>query len=44
VGRIEEYDEPGLKTEDGIPDFGFAFIAWIIDPGKNALAIIEYKA
>jgi catechol 2,3-dioxygenase-like lactoylglutathione lyase family enzyme len=41
---IEEYDQPGLKTEDGIVDFGFAFMAWIIDPGRNALSILQYKA
>jgi hypothetical protein len=27
---------PGLKTEDGIADIGFAWMAWIVDPGKNA--------
>jgi extradiol dioxygenase family protein len=41
--KIEEYDMPGVKTEDGIADMGFAWIAWIIDPGKNALGIIELK-
>ena len=41
--KIEEYDMPGLKTEDGIADIGFAWMAWIIDPGKNALAIMEMK-
>jgi catechol 2,3-dioxygenase-like lactoylglutathione lyase family enzyme len=40
---IEEYDLPGLKTENGIADMGFAWMAWIIDPGKNALAIIQLK-
>jgi catechol 2,3-dioxygenase-like lactoylglutathione lyase family enzyme len=40
---IEEYDLPGLKTENGIADLGFAWIAWIIDPGKNVLAIAELK-
>ena len=40
---IEDYDIPGLKTEDGIADVGFAWMAWIIDPGKNALAIVQYK-
>jgi len=40
---IEEYDLPGLKTENGIADMGFAWIAWIIDPGKNVLAIAELK-
>ena len=41
--RIEEYDLPGLKTENGVADFGFAWMAFIIDPSKNALAIIQYK-
>ncbi len=41
--RIEDYDLPGLKTEDGIADLGFAWMAWIIDPGKNALAIMQLK-
>ena len=40
---IEEYDLPGLKTKDGIADVGFAWMAWIIDPGRNALGIIELK-
>jgi catechol 2,3-dioxygenase-like lactoylglutathione lyase family enzyme len=40
---IEEYDLPGLKTESGIADLGFAWIAWIIDPGMNVLAIAELK-
>ena len=41
--EVEEYDMPGLKTEDGIADIGFAWMAWIIDPGKNALAIMQMK-
>jgi predicted enzyme related to lactoylglutathione lyase len=41
--KIEDYDMPGLKTEDGIADIGFAWMAWIIDPGKNALAIMQLK-
>jgi hypothetical protein len=41
--EVEEYDMPGLKTEDGIADIGFAWAAWIIDPGKNALGIIQLK-
>jgi catechol 2,3-dioxygenase-like lactoylglutathione lyase family enzyme len=40
---IEEYDIPGLKTHNGIADVGFAWMAWIIDPGKNALAIVQLK-
>ncbi|HLZ48863.1 MAG TPA: VOC family protein [Candidatus Limnocylindria bacterium] len=41
--RIEEYDEPDPKTTDGIADMGFAWAAWIIDPSKNVLAIIQPK-
>ena len=41
--EVEDYDMPGLKTEDGIADIGFAWMAWIIDPGKNALAIMQMK-
>jgi catechol 2,3-dioxygenase-like lactoylglutathione lyase family enzyme len=41
--EVEEYDMPGLKTEDGIADIGFAWAAWIIDPGKNALGILQIK-
>ena len=41
--KVEDYDMPGLKTEDGIADMGFAWMAWIVDPGKNALAIIQIK-
>jgi hypothetical protein len=40
---IEDYDLPDLKTENGIADVGFAWMSWIIDPGKNALAIVQYK-
>ena len=41
--KVEEYDMPGLKTVDGIADIGFAWMAWIVDPGKNALAIMQVK-
>jgi catechol 2,3-dioxygenase-like lactoylglutathione lyase family enzyme len=41
--KIEEYDMPGLKTEDGIADLGFALAAWIVDPGGNALGILQLK-
>jgi catechol 2,3-dioxygenase-like lactoylglutathione lyase family enzyme len=41
--KVENYDLPGLKTEDGVADLGFAFVAWIIDPGKNALGILQIK-
>ena len=41
--EVEDYDMPGLKTEDGIADLGFAFAAWIVDPGGNALSVMQLK-
>jgi catechol 2,3-dioxygenase-like lactoylglutathione lyase family enzyme len=41
--KPEDYDTPGLKTEDGIADIGFAWAAWIIDPATNALGILQIK-
>jgi predicted enzyme related to lactoylglutathione lyase len=41
--KVEDYDTPELKTEDGIADIGFAWAAWIIDPGTNALGILQTK-
>ena len=38
--KVEDYDTPALKTEDGIADIGSA---WIIDPGMNALGILQIK-
>ena len=40
---IQEYDMPGLKTTDGVADLGFALAAWIVDPHKNALGILQLK-
>jgi catechol-2,3-dioxygenase len=42
--EIQEYDMPGLKTVDGVADVGFARIAWIVDPHRNALAILEIRS
>ncbi len=41
--QVEDYDMPGLKTDDGVADIGFAWAAWIIDPRKNALGIMQIK-
>ena len=41
--KVEDYDTPGLKTEDGIADIGFAWAAWIIDPATNALGLLQIK-
>ena len=41
--EIQEYDTPDLKTVDGVADMGFAQIAWIVDPHRNALAIMQLR-
>ncbi len=41
--QVEDYDMPGLKTDNGVADLGFAWAAWIIDPGRNALGILQIK-
>src|SRR6266516_6219191 len=41
--KVEDYDTPGLKTEEGIANIGFAWAAWIIDPATNALGILQIK-
>jgi catechol 2,3-dioxygenase-like lactoylglutathione lyase family enzyme len=41
--EIEHYDRPGLRTVDGIADIGFARIAWLIDPFRNCLGIMQQK-
>jgi catechol-2,3-dioxygenase len=40
---VEEYDEPGLKTVDGIADVGFARSAWFIDPHGNSIGLLQFK-
>ena len=40
---IQEYDAPDPKTVDGIADMGFAWAAWILDPSRNVLGIIQPK-
>ena len=41
--KIEDYDMPGLKTQDGIADIGFAWMAWFIDPGQNCVGLMQLK-
>jgi predicted enzyme related to lactoylglutathione lyase len=41
--KIEDYDMPGLKTEGGIADIGFAWMAWFLDPGKNCIGMMQVK-
>jgi catechol 2,3-dioxygenase-like lactoylglutathione lyase family enzyme len=37
--KFEEYDLPGLKTKDGVADFGGIKGAWFKDPEGNLIAI-----
>jgi catechol-2,3-dioxygenase len=41
--EVEEYDEPGLKTVDGIADLGFALSAWFVDPHGNSIGLLQFK-
>ena len=41
--KVEDYDLPSLQTQDGVADIGFAWATWIIDPGENALGILQLK-
>lgn len=36
---FEEYDTPGMKTEDGVATFGETRAAWLKDPDGNILEI-----
>jgi catechol-2,3-dioxygenase len=40
---VQELDEPGLKTVDGIADVGFALAAWLIDPHGNSIGLLQFK-
>ncbi len=42
--QIEDYDTPGLKTQDGIADIGFAWMAWLIDPANNCVGLMQLKS
>ena len=44
--KLEEYDMPGLKTEDGIATGGGARTAWFKDTEGNVLAVVQslYRA
>lgn len=41
--EIQEYGAPDPPTVNGIADMGFAWAAWIVDPSRNVLGIIEPK-
>lgn len=39
--RFEEYDFPGLKTENGVAKLGDDKGAWFADPDGNILALVQ---
>ena len=39
--KFEDYDFPGLKTENGVATFGDIRAAWFEDPDGNILALDE---
>ncbi len=41
--EFEEYDFPGLKTEDGIADLGFELAAWFRDSEGNILSLGQLR-
>jgi catechol-2,3-dioxygenase len=41
--EIAEYDEPWLKTVDGVADVGFALSAWFVDPSGNTIGLLQFK-
>ncbi len=42
--RIESYQAPDPVTDaDGIADMGYAWAAWITDPSRNVLGLIQPK-
>jgi catechol-2,3-dioxygenase len=41
--EVVEYDEPGLRTVDGVADIGFALSAWFVDPGGNTIGLLQFK-
>lgn len=40
---VAEYDEPWLKTIDGVADVGFALSAWFVDPSGNTIGLLQFK-
>jgi len=41
--KIEDYDLPGLQTDDDIADICFAWMTWFIDPGQNCVGLMQLK-
>lgn len=41
---FEEYDMPGLKTENGVAEMGSERGAWFVDSERNIIAVSERTA
>jgi len=41
--EVVDYDEPGLRTVDGVADVGFALSAWFVDPHGNSIGLLQFK-
>jgi catechol-2,3-dioxygenase len=41
--QVIDYDEPSLKTVDGVADVGFALTAWFADPSGNTIGLLQFK-
>ncbi len=39
---IDDFDEDGLTTTNGIADIGFALAAWITDPFGNTIGLLQH--
>jgi hypothetical protein len=42
--EVQEFDEPWLRTIEGIADVGFALAAWFVDPDGNSIGLLQFKA
>jgi catechol-2,3-dioxygenase len=42
--ELQEFDEPWLRTVEGIADVGFALAAWFVDPHGNSIGLLQLKA
>jgi catechol 2,3-dioxygenase-like lactoylglutathione lyase family enzyme len=40
---VDVLDLPDLNTVDGVADIGFAFAAWIVDPDRNSLGLLQLR-
>jgi catechol 2,3-dioxygenase-like lactoylglutathione lyase family enzyme len=40
---VEVLDLPDLNTVDGVADIGFALAAWLVDPDRNSLGLLQLR-